>query len=142
MKSFQEFIKEGKVIKQSPDKAESSSLFKQAEERLADLITLPISERNASFRFEDAYEVLREATQAFLSAEGYKSYSHEALFSFAKERKLLTESDVIRSNQYRETRNDINYRAKKVTKEEAEEIIAFTKKIMKALKEKHQNPNL
>ncbi len=125
MKTFAEFVKEGNAVKASPDPAEARSLFSQAKERLLDIQSLPLNERNASFRFEDAYEVIREALQAFLAIEGYKPYSHEAVLSFALERKILSEAGIRRSDRYREIRNDINYRGKTVTLEEAREIISF-----------------
>ena len=125
MKEFIEFTKEGKVIKMRPDPAEARSLFAQSKERLADIKTLPLNERNAPFRFEEGYEALREALHAFMAQEGYKPYSHEAIFSFAMEKKLLAESEIMKADRYREIRNDINYRGKSVTVEEAMELISF-----------------
>jgi uncharacterized protein (UPF0332 family) len=136
MKAFNEYLKEAKVKKKQSDPAEARSLMQQAKERFADLKTLPLTEQNASFRFEDAYECLKEALHSFLSLEGYKPYSHEAIFAFVREQKILPEADAIRANRYREIRNDINYRAKKVTKDEAEEIITFVKDTLPKTKEK------
>ncbi len=136
MKTFKEFVHEGKVHKKSPDPAEARSLFQQAKERYADLQSLPLTEKNSSFRFEDAYECLREALQAFLSLEGYKPFSHEAIFSFAEEKGILQESQAARADRYREIRNDINYRGKKVTMEETKEIINFVKNALSFLEEK------
>ena len=107
MKLFKEFLDAGKVVKQSKDPAEARALFRQANDRFVDLKGLPLNEGNASFRFEDAYECLREALQAFLALEGYKSYSHEALFSFGQEKVLLTEAQSMKADRYREIRNDI-----------------------------------
>ena len=123
MKQFNQFIKENKVLKVSPDPSESRSLMQQAMERLSDLKQLPINERNASFRFESAYEAMREALQAFLAAEGFKPYSHESILSFAMEKRLLSEAKIMQADRFREIRNDINYRGKKVTMAEAKEAI-------------------
>lgn len=136
MKTFREYIKEGKVLKKTADLAEARSLFFQAKERMKDLFNLPLTEINASFRFEDAYEVLREALQAFLSKGGYKSYSHEAIFSFAREKEILSEGKALQVDRYREIRNDINYRGKKVTLEEAQEIITMVKEILPILEKR------
>lgn len=138
MKSFIEYLKEKKVQKQSPDPAEARSLFLQAEARLTDLKSLPIHETNASFRFEAAYEAIREALQAFLAREGYKPFSHEAVFAFAFESKLLSEKEMHRVDLYREIRNDVNYRATPVTLQEAKDIISFATNILPALREKLQ----
>ncbi|MFH1408292.1 MAG: hypothetical protein ABIH34_00120 [Nanoarchaeota archaeon] len=134
MKTFEAFIKEMKVKKGSPDPIEAQSLFKQSEQRLSDLIMLPLSDSNASFRFESAYEVMREALQAFLALRGFKPYSHEAIFVFCKEHELLSMSEYMKGNRYREIRNDINYRGKTVIKSDAEEIILFVQNLTRNLK--------
>jgi hypothetical protein len=138
MKKFSQYIKEKKVIKKSKDPAQARSLFVQAQERMKDLLTLPLHDSNASFRFEDAYEVLREALHSFLAQEGYKPYSHEAIFSYANEQKLLLDADVYTADRYRIIRNDINYRAKKVTIEEAREIIEYIQRIIPHLNGKRK----
>lgn len=125
MKEFSVHLQEGKVVRRSPDPVEAQALIAQARERLKDLHTLPLNKQNARFRFEDAYEVLREALQAFLSAEGFKPYSHEAVFSFALERGLLSEGLVKQGDRYRGIRNDITYRATMVTVDETKEAILF-----------------
>ena len=136
MKQFKEFIKEGKVKSGSSDPAEARSLFRQAKERFADLVALPLSDGNAPFRFETAYEVLREALQAFLSWGGYSVYSHEAVVYFAFEKHILSEAQSMRVDRYREIRNDINYRCVKVTVDETKEIIRFVKEILPILEQK------
>ena len=139
MKAFTDFINEGKVWKQSPDPAEARSLLNQAMARLNDLQSLPLNDNNASFRFESAYEVLREAIQAFMAFQGYKPYSHEAVFSFALEKQILPEPEAYKADRYREMRNDINYRGKTATVQETMEIISFVKRAMPALEKKFKN---
>tara|TARA_Y100000310_G_scaffold313181_1_gene361224 strand:- start:4030 stop:4455 length:426 start_codon:yes stop_codon:yes gene_type:complete len=141
MKKFIDFVNERKVKRKSSDPAEARSLMKQSKNRFKDLKQLPLNNDNASFRFEDAYEVLREALQSFLSFEGYKPYSHEAIFAFASDKELISEADIIKGNRYREIRNDINYRGKVVTKDETEEIISFITKILPILEKKFEIKN-
>ena len=138
MKSFNEYLREGKVLKQSPDQAEAESLFSQAQQRIRDLLVLPLQERNASFRFESAYEVLRESLQAFLALAGYKPYSHEAVFAFAHEERLISEAEHHRADRYREIRHDINYRGTLVPVEEAKEIIQFVKQLLPRLQKEFE----
>ncbi|MFA4887642.1 MAG: hypothetical protein WC595_05495 [Candidatus Nanoarchaeia archaeon] len=136
MKKFEEFIKDGKVVKMTPDYQQANSLFSNAKKRYEDLKSLPLNEENAPFRFESAYEVIREAIQSFLSVEGYKPYSHEAIFAFALEQKLLDQFQSYQMDRYREIRNDINYRGERATIEEAKEIILFVKNILLFLEKK------
>ena len=56
MKTFIEFVGEGKVKKVQPDKVRAKSMLSQSLSRINDLKSLPLSEEAASFRFEDAYE--------------------------------------------------------------------------------------
>lgn len=135
MKEFKELLKEKKVEKRNKDFSEAESLLQQANERFKDLLTLPLNEQNAPFRYESAYESLREALQSFLSKMGYKPYSHEAIIAFVFEEKIISEKESITIDRYREIRNDIDYRAVKVTVEETKEIINFVKKIMPQLEE-------
>ena len=138
MKNFKEYLNEGKVLKKTPDPGEARSLFIQAKERFSDLRQLSLNEKNASFRFEAAYEALREAVQSFLSNEGYKSYSHEAIFSYALDYGLLSEVNAVKADRYREIRNDINYRGKKVTEQEAKDMIHFVRDILLTLEKRFQ----
>ncbi|MFH2021383.1 MAG: hypothetical protein ABIJ34_08285 [archaeon] len=135
MRSFEEFLAEGKVVRGVPDPSESGSLKKQAIMRINDLKLLPIGEQNASFRFESAYESIREILQSYLAADGYKAYSHEAIIAFAKENSIISEADAFEANRIRQIRNDINYRAKLVTPYEAKEAIDFADKIINKLKD-------
>ncbi|MFH1682979.1 MAG: hypothetical protein ABIA37_04235 [Candidatus Woesearchaeota archaeon] len=139
MKSFKEYLEEKKVKKGSPDSAQAKSLLTQAIDRLNDLLTLSLTETNSSFRFESAYECIREAIQSFMAAEGFKPYSHEAVVAYAAEKKLLNEKEFITLDRYREKRNDINYRGQKVMLEEAKQIISFAKEIISKLKNVKNN---
>lgn len=123
MKSFREFVEERKVKKARPDRIRAKSMFTQAINRINDLKTLPINETNAPFRFEDAYESVREALQAFMYLEGFNPYSHEAILVFGFERGFLTEAEFRTWDRNREIRNDIHYRSEKTTLEATEKAI-------------------
>tara|TARA_Y100000310_G_C20693849_1_gene824109 strand:- start:1992 stop:2417 length:426 start_codon:yes stop_codon:yes gene_type:complete len=134
MKTLKEYIGGNEVKTGSPDSAEATSLMEQALARLNDLLALPLGENNASFRFESAYECVREALQSFMAKEGLKPYSHEAIFAYAKERELIGEGEMINLDRYRDKRNDINYRGEKINVEEAREIISFAKFMVSRLR--------
>jgi hypothetical protein len=129
MKTVDAYLRENKVKRGSPNPSEAKSLMEQAKDRMNDLLTLSINEKNASFRFESAYECLREAIPSSMAKEGFKPYSHESIVAFAKERGLLNDRESQTFDRYREIRNDINYRGQKVT-EEAERIISFINEIL------------
>ncbi len=131
---IKDLIDSGQMKQGSIDIATARSLMKQSELRIADLQTLPISEDTAAFRFENAYEAMREAIQAFMAKEGLKPYSHEATIQYAREKKLLSERDVNKLDRYREIRNDITYRGEITTIEETKEAITFSLQTIHHLK--------
>lgn len=139
MKTFKEFVEEGKVKKDQPDKTRAKSMLSQGEARMADLKTLPLNDENAPFRFEDAYEAVREVLQAFMFLEGYNPYSHDAIIVFGYEKGLLTEAEFRRWDRNRKIRNDIHYRSEKTTIEETKDAIGSADELIKGLKKKFES---
>lgn len=139
MKTLREFIDEGKVKKAQPDKTRAKSMLFQGQARMTDLKSLPLNDENASFRFEDAYEAVREALQAFMFLEGYNPYSHDAIIVFGYERGLLTEAEFRKWDRNRKIRNDIHYRSEKTTIEETKDAIEMAAELILRLKEKFES---
>lgn len=133
IKTFREYLEEGKAHKVNPNRARAASLLRQADARLRDLERLPIDDESAPFRFESAYEALRETTQALLEADGYTPKSHEAIIAYIGEKRILAQDITYRLDMMRIKRNDINYRAEIVTAKEAKQAIAFAKRTCKLL---------
>ena len=68
------------------------------------------------------YDALRELLESLALENGYKIYNHECYTAFLKE--VLELSDKAnRFDKLRKIRNAINYYGRKVSKEEAEDII-------------------
>jgi uncharacterized protein (UPF0332 family) len=130
MRRLEEFEAEGKLKRGSPNLAEAESLKAQALDRLSDLMSIPLNEKNCSFRFESAYESLREMVQSFMAAKGYKPYSHDSIVAFGFHEKILTEFESYEFDRTRQIRNDINYRGKKVTVDETKALIAFAEQVI------------
>jgi len=114
-------------------------MFAQGEARMRDLKSLPINDETAPFRFEDAYEAVREVLQAFMFSEGYNPYSHDAVIVFGYEKGLLTEAEFRRWDRNRKIRNDINYRSEKTTIEETKEAIEKASELMEKLRKKFEH---
>ena len=68
--------------------------------------------KNTTLKTEAYYEIIKELMTALLSDAGYKSYSHECLISFVKERyrNSFTNFEIYLINQMRLIRNDLAYR--------------------------------
>ena len=121
MKPLKFYIESGLVRQGSKDPGESKSMIARASKRLEYVRSQPITEDNASFLFEDIYEIMRECVHGLMAANGYKPYSHEATVAFLDEhyRSYFEEKLVEAFNRYRIIRNNIMYRANFVSKDEA-----------------------
>lgn len=131
--SFENYLKLGKVKRKTPDSEEAAALIKKAQERINYIKHKEIDEKTADFVLEDAYEAVREAAQALMSAKGFKPYSHEATISFIKERYKSTfdEEDINKFDRFRQLRNDSVYKATVVIEDDAKSAIEFAEYFVK-----------
>ncbi len=128
MKRFEEYVEDGEVKTGSASPAEADSLRRQARARFREEIEEEeITRGNATFKFEDAYEALRQFLQSFMAEEGYKPYSHEAIIAFALEREILTRGEANRMDKFRKVRNDIKYRGETTNVDRAKEMISLAR---------------
>lgn len=138
IKPFEYYIKENLVRKSTANISTAKSLLQKAEVRLKRIIISKIEENESSIVFEDIYECLREASQSLMEVKGYKPYSHEALISFLKEQKLLSDEEVNVLDNYRILRNNSVYKAEKVSFQKCLEALEFAKKTLPELNNKFQ----
>ncbi|MEK6932347.1 MAG: hypothetical protein AABW56_00970 [Nanoarchaeota archaeon] len=140
IKNFNDFIKDGIVKKQSPDKSRAEFLIKEAElgyfNLLEQIDKIGIKDKNANNYVKNCYDILMELIRAKMLLNGYNSSglgAHEAEVSFAR---LLgfNEKDVQFLDQMRFFRNGMLYYGKILDKEYAEKVLEFTKKIYPKLK--------
>jgi len=95
-----------------------------------------IDQQSASYVFKNAYEVIRTAINSRMAENGYRPYSHTATIAFARDRMNITKAEATRINRYRKLRNSIQYRAERVTVEEAREIVESMEKTVKEIFDK------
>ena len=114
----------------------AKSLLQKAETRLKMINKEKADEENSSLVFEDVYEVLREASQSLMELKGFKPYSHEALVSFLKGYKLLSDEEVNIIDNYRALRNNSVYRAEKVSLQKCMEALDFANKSLPHISKK------
>ena len=133
---FQNYLRLGKVKKKTPDLIEAKSLLERALGRVAYTKQTEITEKTAPFVLEDAYEAIREAAQALMSAEGFKPYSHEATISFVKEfhGSIFNEEDLFRFDRFRQLRHDSVYKAVQIRTEDAIASVLFAEPFIAKVK--------
>jgi len=139
---FENYVKQGIVRKQSPDKLRAGALIKEAELSYNYLLEIEekigIHERNANHIIKNAYDAIMELVRAQMHMKGYGSSgqgSHEAEVSFLRNLGL-PDSEVQFVNQMRYFRNGITYYGKQFDKDYAEKVLKFFKKIVVRLKKR------
>ena len=131
MKDFDYYMKKGEVRKTTKDISLAESLVKRLKENADYILTLESTEKSAPIIFRNLYDCLREAVDAILALEGYKSYSHQASIIFLKNFKDFSEEDLQKLDNFRKKRNNSLYYGKPIILDETKEIIEFYKnKIM------------
>ena len=136
IKPFEYYINEKLVRKSIPNISMAKSLLQKSEIRLKRVKNEKITEENSSILFEDIYEILRESSQSLMEIKGFKPYSHEALVSFLKDYKLISDEDANIIDNYRILRNNSVYKAEKVSLQKCEEALKFSGKMLPEIKSK------
>jgi uncharacterized protein (UPF0332 family) len=128
--SFDNYLKQGKVKRQTPNPEEARALLEKAKLRVEYSKSRMIDGRTAQFSLEDSYEALREAVQSLMALKGYKPYSHEATISFIKEFYDFPAEDIFEFDRFRRIRNDSVYGAVPVSIEDAKECMVFASRFI------------
>jgi hypothetical protein len=138
LKSFELFVREGVVKKQSPDAERASSLIKEAEDKKSffDRVikTFSIKNTNSNYILETSYDILIELVRAKLFLEGFNSSnSHEAEVSYMRNLNF-NEEEVQFMNSLRYYRNGIKYYGRVFDKEYALKVYEFLIKLYPKIK--------
>ena len=122
---FQYYLDKNMVRKTAINPAIANSLIRKSSIRLQRIMRAEINDEESSIVFEDIYESIREAAQAFMQLKGYKPYSHEAVIAFLAEFYNFGEDEITTFNRYRILRNNCVYRAAKVSPHVCGEALEF-----------------
>jgi hypothetical protein len=138
MKEFGEFVRNGIVKKQSPNKNRALSLVKEAEGKKAflslSLNSIPKENMNPNFIADYCYDILMEIIRAKMFIDGYNSgSSHEAEVSYMI---ILgfSEADASFMDELRYYRNGIKYYGTILERTYAEKVLAFMNRNYSKLK--------
>jgi hypothetical protein len=141
IKNFDEFIKEGVIKKQSPDKSRAEFLIKESEQDYSLLLELleklKIDDKNPNMFIKSCHDILMEIIRAKMILDGYNASgfgAHEAEVSYLRVLGF-NENDVQFADQLRFFRNGMLYYGTILDKEYAEKVLNFLNKIYPKLKE-------
>ncbi len=135
IEKFGQFIEEGIVKKQIPDKSRATFLIKESERRLNSLNEkiekIRIKDENANDYVENCYDILMVLVRAKMLTEGYNASGFDAHKAEVAYLTVLgfSEADIQFADQMRVFRNGMLYYGKRLDKTYAEKTIEFTKKI-------------
>ena len=132
---FEDFIKEGKVRKATPDRFMAESIIKNTFEDLKFLEQTKLTELSKRKLVTNYYDSLRSLLEAISILKGYKIYSHEAFTPFLEE-ELKDKILSIKFDRFRKIRNGLNYYGKSIQLNEAKEIIEELKRVINEIKQK------
>lgn len=131
MKDFNFFLRKGDVRRQKPDFNLSKATLREGVERLAFVQSLKAKPK---YILENAYEAMREAADALLYHDGFKSYSHEASILYCG-MKGFGETDLRSFDRFRKIRNGIKYYGEDCMEEDARAAVALAQKIIGKIQE-------
>ena len=140
IKQFEEFLREGIVRKQMPNKSRAEFLIKESGNNYNFLLELidkiEIGNNNANTIVKICYDILMELIRAKMLLNGFNASglgAHEAEVSYLRTLGF-DENDVQFANQLRFFRNGMLYHGTILDKEYAEKVIDFVKKMYQKLR--------
>lgn len=132
LRGFDEFLRDGTVKKQSPNRNRAESLIREAESKRLFMETVlkntPKEKIYPNFIIESCYDIVLERVRARMLLEGYSSDSHEAEVSYMRELGF-PEFDVRLVNELRYFRNGIKYYGRILDREYSQKMLEFMKRI-------------
>lgn len=142
IKNFEEFISEGVVKKQSPNKSRARYLIEESKKSYESIKEIKenigITEKNANIIIRICYDSIMEMIRAEMLIQGFNSSgrgAHEAEVSFLKNLEF-SENDIQFMDNLRFFRNGIIYYGKILDKEYASKVFYFLEKIYPVLLKK------
>lgn len=140
LREFEEFLKNGIVKKQFPDKIRAKDLISQSDKTFKSVMEIVnkigINDINCDTIIKESYDSIMSLVRSKMLFSGFNSSgagAHEAEVAYLRELDF-SELDVQFLNQLRYFRNGIMYYGKKFEKEYAEKVFDFLIKIKKKLK--------
>ncbi len=140
LERFEEFLRYGIVERKTPNAARARSLIGEAEKRKKFLdelnIKLKLSDENANYFIEPAYDILIELARAKLLIDGFSSSgkgAHEAEVAYMRNMGFH-ENEVRFMNDLRYFRNSVKYYGKDLDREYGKKVMDFLNIIYPKLK--------
>tara|TARA_Y100000310_G_scaffold338021_1_gene426576 strand:+ start:2785 stop:3195 length:411 start_codon:yes stop_codon:yes gene_type:complete len=134
MSEWEESIKEGKVIKITPNLERSSSL-KQSSLKLLNIINkINLDNENGFFFITNYYDIILEVMHSLMFKKGYNVLDHLSIGYYIKD--ILKNQEIFELfNKYRKIRNNIIYYGKSIDTETSKQAIKDLQELYEFVKE-------
>ena len=137
LREFREFVEQGSVVRQSPDKHRARSLVEELGKKRAFLDYIlkntPKEEVYPNFVIDYCYDIILEYVRARMILDGYNSDSHEAEVAYMRVLGF-SNAEVRLVDELRYFRNGIKYYGKVMGWDYGKKVISFINKIYPKLK--------
>jgi uncharacterized protein (UPF0332 family) len=133
------FERRGLLSRKSPDAVLAAALVQDAWARLEFAERTPLVPENAKYIVEGAYEAVREAADALLALEGYRSASHEASIAFLQRYGAFEHGELTELDRWRMVRNVLKYHGRGATEGDAREALSFARRMVERLAAIHRS---
>ena len=134
MSDWEESIKEGKIIKISPNLERSESL-KQSSLKLLNIINkIDLDNENGFFFITNYYDIILEVMHSLMFKKGYNVLDHPSIGYYIKD--ILKNQEIFESfDKYRKIRNNIIYYGKIIDDETSKQALKDLKELYNFVKE-------
>lgn len=139
MKEFEEFLKNGVIKKQHPDKPRAMDLLEEADRKFKNIGRIigkiGIDNENSNDIVESCSDIVLGIIRSKMLVKGFSASgkgAHEAEVAFS-EKLGFNEKEIDFTNKLRYFRNRILYYGKKFDKEYAEKVYDFISKMRRKL---------
>jgi hypothetical protein len=140
IKAFNEFVREGIIKKQTPDRSRAEFLIEESEINynvfLEILKKIKITDKNANSMIKLMYDILMGVIRAKMLLDGYNATgqgAHEAEISYLRVLGF-SENEVQFADQLRYYRNGMLYYGTILDREYAENVLEFLNRIYPVLR--------
>jgi len=127
---FKAYERIDKVRRVAPDESMARGLLRGARDDWRVVGRMRVDNRTASIAFKLSYDFLRCALQTLLALEGWKPYSHEAVFQYALEQGVLDPAEHTLADEARHLRHDIEYRGTRATPDDVRRLRRLVRAVL------------
>ena len=132
---FEEYIKDGRLVKRTPDPVKAKSLLQSSARQIDEVGKFLLGRASGDIILTTSYTALRQVLEAMAIERGYHAYSHEFYTDFLKH--LDEQGLAVQFDELRKLRNGVEYYGKSVSAQRAKDAFDDIERIIATLRKKY-----